>query len=173
MIQVIGWPLIAGIGLLVLLLAQPVGRPAPTLAQRLASLRPDQRPSSPAPTSFASPTLERLLVPPLRAAGGLLLRAAEAASQSGDFRRAVSLAREAVDTIDATVEPARAAHAHGRLCQFLIDVSPMRTGLEEILGVCGRAVELAPRDPPTRLRARVTTGLAEALVEDLPPTVLT
>ena len=93
----------------------------------------------------------------------LLLRAAEAASQSGDFRRAVSLAREAVDTIDATAEPTRAAHAHERLGQFLIDASPMRTGLEEILGVCGRAVELAPRDPPTRLRARVTTGLAEAL----------
>jgi hypothetical protein len=33
MIQVIWWPLIAGIGLLVLLLAQPVGRPAPTLAR--------------------------------------------------------------------------------------------------------------------------------------------
>jgi class 3 adenylate cyclase/tetratricopeptide (TPR) repeat protein len=94
----------------------------------------------------------------------LLLRAAEAASQSGDLRRAVSLAREAVDTIDATVEPARAAHAHDRLGQFLIDASPMRTGLEEILGVCRRAVELAPRDPPTRLRARVTTGLAEALL---------
>jgi class 3 adenylate cyclase/tetratricopeptide (TPR) repeat protein len=94
----------------------------------------------------------------------LLLRAAEAASQSGDLRRAVSLAREAVDTIDATAEPARAAHAHERLGQFLIDASPMRTGLEEILGVCGRAVELAPRDPPTRLRARVTTGLAEALL---------
>jgi len=94
----------------------------------------------------------------------LLLRAAEAASQSGDLRRAVSLAREAVGTIDATVEPARAAHAHERLGQFLIDASPMRTGLEEILGVCGRAVELAPRDPPTRLRARVTTGLADALI---------
>ena len=74
--QVVWWPLIAGIGLLVLLLAQPVGRPAPTLAQRLASLRPDQRPPAP-PTSFASPTLERLLVPPLRAAGRRLLRAAE------------------------------------------------------------------------------------------------
>ena len=70
MIQVIWWPLVAGIGLLVLLVAQPLGRPAPTLAQRLASLRPDQRPSSPPPTSFASPTLERLLVPPLRAAAG-------------------------------------------------------------------------------------------------------
>jgi hypothetical protein len=47
MIQVIWWPLVAGIGLLVLLVAQPLGRPAPTLAQRLASLRPDQRPASP------------------------------------------------------------------------------------------------------------------------------
>ena len=77
MIQVVWWPLVAGIGLLILLVAQPVGRPAPTLAQRLASLRPDQRPAAPAPTSFASPTLERLLVPPLQTAGGRLLRAAE------------------------------------------------------------------------------------------------
>jgi hypothetical protein len=92
--QVVWWPLIAGIGLLVLLLAQPVGRPAPTLAQRLASLRPDQRLTSP-PTSFASPTLERLLVPPLRAAGRLLLRAAELAGvPTGRLARRLALAGE-------------------------------------------------------------------------------
>ena len=95
MIQVIWWPLVAGIGLLMLLVAQPLGRPAPTLAQRLASLRPDQRPSSPASTSFASPTLERLLVPPLRAAGRLLLRAAEVCGvPTGRLTRRLALAGE-------------------------------------------------------------------------------
>ena len=78
----------------------------------------------------------------------LLLRAAEAASQSGDFRRAVDLAREAVAAIEPSTDPLRAALAHERLGQFLIDASPMKTGLEEILDVCWRAVELAPRDPP-------------------------
>jgi tight adherence protein C len=77
MIQVIGWPLIGGIGLLVLLTAQSLGRPTPSLAKRLATLRPDPQPAQPPPTSFASPSLERLLVPPLQAAGRLLLRAVE------------------------------------------------------------------------------------------------
>ena len=65
MIEVVGWPLVGGIGLLVLLTAQPLGRPTPSLAQRLATLRPDPQPAQPPPSSFASPTLERLLVPPL------------------------------------------------------------------------------------------------------------
>jgi tight adherence protein C len=95
MMQVIWWPLIAGIGLLMLLVAQPVGRPAPTLAQRLASLRPDQQPASPLATSFASPTLERLLVPPLRAAGRLLLRAAEVCGMpTGRLAQRLALAGE-------------------------------------------------------------------------------
>jgi hypothetical protein len=95
MMQVIWWPLVAGIGLLVLLVAQPVGRPAPTLAQRLASLRPDQRLTSPPPTSFASPTLERLLVPPLQAAGRRLLRAAQVCGlPTGRLARRLALAGE-------------------------------------------------------------------------------
>ena len=69
MIEVVGWPLVGGIGLLVLLTTQPLGRPIPSLAQRLATLRPDPQPDQPPHSSFASPTLERLLVPPLRAAG--------------------------------------------------------------------------------------------------------
>jgi tight adherence protein C len=77
--EVILWPLLGGIGLLLLLTAQPIGRPRPSLAARLAALRPDL----PAPelerTSFTNPTLERLLVPPLRAAGSLGLRLAELA----------------------------------------------------------------------------------------------
>ena len=46
----------------------------PSLAARLAALRPDAPPQVREATAFASPTLERLLVPPLRAAGSLGLR---------------------------------------------------------------------------------------------------
>jgi tight adherence protein C len=74
--EVIGWPLVGGIGLLLLLTAQPLGRPVPSLAKRLAALHPDpQQPGQPL-SSFASPTLERLLVPPLQASGRWLLHAA-------------------------------------------------------------------------------------------------
>ena len=41
--------------------------------------------------------------------GDLLLRTAAAAADTGDFRRAVSLAREAVTAIDADRDPSRAA----------------------------------------------------------------
>jgi tight adherence protein C len=75
--EVIGWPLLGGIGLLLLLTSQPLGRPTPSLAHRLAALHPDpHQPQRPA-TTYASPTLERLLVPPLQAAGRLLLHAAQ------------------------------------------------------------------------------------------------
>jgi tetratricopeptide (TPR) repeat protein len=94
----------------------------------------------------------------------LVLRAAEAANQSGQLRRALSLARAAVDTIDANVEPLRAARAHDRLGQYLLDTLSTKATLEEVLDACGRAVELTPGDPPTPLRARVTTGLTEALL---------
>jgi tight adherence protein C len=73
---VIGWPLVAGIGLLLLLTAQPLGRPVASLAKRLAALHPNTAQPARPPTSFASSTLERLLVPPLQAGGQLLLGAA-------------------------------------------------------------------------------------------------
>jgi hypothetical protein len=67
--EVIGWPLAGGIGLLLLLTGQPLGRPTPSLAKRLAALGADPHQASP-PSSFASPTLERLLVPHSRPPGG-------------------------------------------------------------------------------------------------------
>jgi tight adherence protein C len=76
-VEVIVWPLLGGIGLLLLLTAQPLGRPRPSLAARLAALRPDIPRQEPEATAFANPTLERLLAPPLRAAGSLGLRLAE------------------------------------------------------------------------------------------------
>jgi DNA-binding NarL/FixJ family response regulator len=95
--------------------------------------------------------------------GELLLRAASTANGSGAFRRAVGLAREAVQAVDADAEPLRAAVAYERLGQYLLDALTMETDADEALDACRRAVALVPADPPTRLRAWVSTGLAEAL----------
>jgi hypothetical protein len=78
-VEVVLWPVLGGVGLLLLLTAQPIGRPRPSLASRLAALHPDGPPQVREATSFANPTLERLLVPPLRAAGAVGLRLAELA----------------------------------------------------------------------------------------------
>ena len=94
-VEVVAWPLLGGIGLLVLLTAQPFGRPRPSLAKRLAALRLDTSPAEPAATSFANPTLERLLAPSLRAAGSAALRLAELLGiPTGRLARRLRLAGE-------------------------------------------------------------------------------
>ena len=90
----------------------------------------------------------------------LLLRAAEAASNSGEFRRAATLAEEATVSVDARAAPLRAAVAYERLGDYLVEVNDR----ESAVAACCRAVELVPADPPTPLRARVTAALAHALV---------
>jgi ATP/maltotriose-dependent transcriptional regulator MalT len=86
----------------------------------------------------------------------LELRAAAAASDSGEFRRAVSLARDAVAHADGL----RAARANERLANYLL----LTDGpVDEMLATSRRAVELVPPDPPTALRARVIAGLARVL----------
>jgi tetratricopeptide (TPR) repeat protein len=88
----------------------------------------------------------------------LVLSAAEAANASGDVDRAVGFARQAIAEVDDHVDPPRAARAHERLAQYLLVGHD-----EEVLQLCLRAEHLVPRDPPTRLRARVTAALARAL----------
>ena len=56
----------------------------------------------------------------------VLVRAAEAANHSGEFRQAVGLAREAVEAIDEEAEPLRAATAYDRLSGYLLDAEPER-----------------------------------------------
>jgi DNA-binding CsgD family transcriptional regulator len=90
----------------------------------------------------------------------LLLQAAQAASDSGEYRHAATLAREAVAATDAAAAPLRAAVAYERLAWFLMEVEHG----PEMLEAARRAVELVPAEPPTQLRARVTGGLARALV---------
>jgi tetratricopeptide (TPR) repeat protein len=90
----------------------------------------------------------------------LLLHAAAAASNAGEYPRAVGLAQEAATTADATADPVRATRAHERLGLYLLDAGR----LEEALRARARAVELVPAQPPTRLRARVTAAMAQALI---------
>jgi DNA-binding NarL/FixJ family response regulator len=96
----------------------------------------------------------------------LLLRTAMAASQSGEFRRAVDLVREAVTAIDVSVHPLRAAVAHESLGQYLLEAE-IDLGVDNVeierVAACRRAVELVPKQPPTVLRARMAAGLARTL----------
>jgi predicted ATPase len=90
----------------------------------------------------------------------LTLRAAAAASAAGEHQRAASLARDAARTAGATEDPAQAARAYERLGMYLFDAGRV----EEALAARVTAVELVPAQPPTRLRARVTAAIAQALV---------
>src|SRR5215211_761176 len=97
----------------------------------------------------------------------VLVRAAEAANHSGEFRQAVGLAREAVESIDEDAEPLRAAMAYDRLSSYLLDAEPeleLTRIREQILAASERAAELVPEEPPTPLRARVAAGLARSLM---------
>jgi DNA-binding CsgD family transcriptional regulator/tetratricopeptide (TPR) repeat protein len=90
----------------------------------------------------------------------LTLRAAAAASAAGEHQRAASLAQDAARTAGESADPARAARAYERLGVHLFDAGRV----EEALDARAQAVELVPAQPPTRLRARVTAAIAQALV---------
>jgi DNA-binding CsgD family transcriptional regulator len=91
----------------------------------------------------------------------LLLRAAEAASNCGEFRHAVSIAREAVAAIDARSDRQRATLAYERLAVYLLQAG---ADAEATLAACRRAVELVDTAAPTPLRARVSATLARILL---------
>jgi DNA-binding CsgD family transcriptional regulator len=91
----------------------------------------------------------------------LLLGAAEAASNSGEFRQAVNLAREAVAALDGATDHQRIAMAHERLGTYLLYLDTER--LEPVVASYRRAIELVGADPPTALRARIDAGMAKAL----------
>jgi tight adherence protein C len=69
------WLCVAGLGLLLVLSAQPIGRPRPSLARRLQALRPDRAQSDAPPRVFGLPGLDALLLPALRRLGDTALRA--------------------------------------------------------------------------------------------------
>jgi DNA-binding NarL/FixJ family response regulator len=90
----------------------------------------------------------------------LTLRAAAAASAAGEQQRAATLARDAAAIAEATTDPAAAARAYERFGLYLFGAGRV----EEAVDARARAVELVPAQPPTRLRARVTAAIAQALV---------
>jgi DNA-binding NarL/FixJ family response regulator/tetratricopeptide (TPR) repeat protein len=108
-------------------------------------------------------------VPDAEAVAGIdrveaLARAAAAASDSGEFRQAVGLAREAVQAIDETAEPLRAAMVYERLSGYLLDAElEVDRSPEQMLAASRKAVDLVPERPPTALRARVTAAMARSL----------
>jgi DNA-binding CsgD family transcriptional regulator len=90
----------------------------------------------------------------------LLLRTAAAANAAGERQRAAGLAEEAAATADATADPAQAAVAHERLGLYLLAAGR----IEEAVRARASAVALVPSQPPSRLRARVTAAMAQALI---------
>ena len=90
----------------------------------------------------------------------LLLWAAAAANAAGERQRAAGLAEEAAATADATADPAQAAVAQERLGLYLLAAGR----IEEAVRARASAVDLVPAQPPTRLRARVTAAMAQALI---------
>ncbi|HVU73379.1 MAG TPA: AAA family ATPase, partial [Mycobacteriales bacterium] len=88
----------------------------------------------------------------------LLLRAAAAAAASGDPMRAISLAREATQL--PGIEALRCAEAHERLAHLMLEGDQCGP---ESMASARRAVELAPVEPPTRVRAKAIAVLARVL----------
>jgi DNA-binding CsgD family transcriptional regulator/tetratricopeptide (TPR) repeat protein len=104
----------------------------------------------------------------------LLLKAATAAGDSGEFRRAVALAREAAAALEVGHGDLRAAYVYECLAGHLLQTGSYEKGSpqggvagaatrSEAVATFRRAEELVPPHPPTALRARVTGGLARAL----------
>jgi predicted ATPase/DNA-binding CsgD family transcriptional regulator len=81
----------------------------------------------------------------------LLRRAAEAAHLAGDADRAVALGRSALDLVDETSDPLRAAALHERIGRYLWICGQQRDAVEEL----SRAVAVMPEDAPASDRAHV------------------
>jgi predicted ATPase len=90
----------------------------------------------------------------------LLQRAAEAASQAGWYDRAVTLARLALDRVDAAVEPPRAGAMLERLARYrwLAGDGP------RALAAIERAVAMIPEEPPSLERARALAAHGQILM---------
>ncbi len=89
----------------------------------------------------------------------VLLRAADAASRTGAFARAVELVTTAIEELDADADPTAAGLLHERRAWFL-----WRAGREDAAVVEYRAaVRLVPTTPRTAARARVLAAYADAL----------
>jgi DNA-binding CsgD family transcriptional regulator/tetratricopeptide (TPR) repeat protein len=90
----------------------------------------------------------------------VLGEAAEIAHLAAYPERAASLCRAAIEHVDADADPVRAGLLHERLGRYLW----MSADGVGALAAYRRAVDLVPPDPPTHSRARVLSGLSQALM---------
>jgi DNA-binding CsgD family transcriptional regulator/tetratricopeptide (TPR) repeat protein len=90
---------------------------------------------------------------------GLRSWAAELAHLTGNGVRAAELTRAALADLDEGAEPTEAALLHERLGTYLLPTGDRAGGLAAF----ERAVELAPADSPTRVRALAALGNAQLL----------
>ena len=90
----------------------------------------------------------------------VLARTAELADLTGSGARAAGFVRRAIDLVDASAEPVRAALLHERLAGYLLPIGD-RVGA---LTACQRAADLVPAVPPSAERAAVLTTLGNALM---------
>ena len=102
-LSVVGWPIVFGIGALLLLVAQPIGRPKPDLLERLRRLDVEQRfqQEFQRPASrrlFASPFLDAFLGPLLDDVGRLVRTTLGqiGVARTADFERWLALERPGV-----------------------------------------------------------------------------
>ena len=107
-------------------------------------------------------------VPEAEAVAGIdrveaLTRAAAAASDSGEFRQAVGLAREAVEAIDERAEPLRRPRSTSASAATCSTPRWSCRGSRSDAGRGPRAVDLVPERPPTPMRARVAAAMARTL----------
>jgi len=90
----------------------------------------------------------------------LLELAAAATELGGGFHRMAELLREAVDIVDASANPVRAALLHAQLGRALW----LDEGAEPSLREFEKAMRLLPSDQPTAERARVLAGFGQILM---------
>jgi DNA-binding CsgD family transcriptional regulator len=90
----------------------------------------------------------------------LNVRAAKSAHLSGEPARAVALARSAIALVDAATDPVRAAILRERLGSYLWVNGDVEDALRSYL----EAVELMPREPPTRELARILGAQGQILM---------
>jgi DNA-binding CsgD family transcriptional regulator/tetratricopeptide (TPR) repeat protein len=89
----------------------------------------------------------------------VLARAADAASRTGAFTRAVELTTAAIEQVDADADPTTAGLLNERRAWYLWRAGDERRGLSQY----EQAVDLVPAEPPSAARARVLAAYADAL----------
>jgi DNA-binding CsgD family transcriptional regulator/tetratricopeptide (TPR) repeat protein len=90
----------------------------------------------------------------------VLREAAEIAHLAAQPERAAALCRAAIDQVDPVTDPTLAGLLHERLGRYLW----MAADGHGSLAAYRRATDLVPREPPTESRARVLSGLSQALM---------